>query len=436
MQDLVLDDVTKAWPDSPPALDHLSLTISAGQLVGLVGPSGCGKSTALRILAGFEEPTAGRVLLGTRDITRMDSRERHFGLITQQNQLLGHLTAARNISMPLELRSQTATVDEIDRRLRREAGPLGIEHLLEQRASRLSAGQQRLVQLARAVIGAPVALLMDEPLAYLEDQVRLRLRAEIVRLHHERGLTSLLVTASQHDAMAMCDRIAVLFDGRLEQYASPADVYQRPATVEVARFFGEPPMNILTGRVDVIGGRRRISVLGRWVPVHTPEVDVYHGRDIVVGVRPEDLVAGQPMEESVEVTVEVTESVGFRTAVTASTAAGVRVRVLHRCTRATPRDRARRAGTGGSAASLRSGDRAGGPAPAIAGLVNPTRSSSAPGVRQRSRRRTAVSSTRAVVATSSSDTRSSTAWAWAMSPGPYTAHAAPASRRHRAMSHP
>ncbi len=325
VQDLVLDDVTKAWPDSPPALDHLSLTIPAGQLVGLVGPSGCGKSTALRILAGFEEPTAGRVLLGTRDITRMDSRERHFGLITQQNQLLGHLTAGRNISMPLELRSQTATVDEIDRRLRREAGPLGIEHLLEQRASRLSAGQQRLVQLARAVIGAPVALLMDEPLAYLEDQVRLRLRAEIVRLHHERGLTSLLVTASQHDAMAMCDRIAVLFDGRLEQYASPADVYQRPATVEVARFFGEPPMNILTGRVDVIGGRRRISVLGRWVPVHTPEVDVYHGRDIVVGVRPEDLVAGQPMEESVEVTVEVTESVGFRTAVTASTAAGVRV---------------------------------------------------------------------------------------------------------------
>jgi ABC-type sugar transport system ATPase subunit len=278
----------------------------------------------LRILAGFDPPTSGRVRLGTRDITELDSRQRHFGLITQQNQLLDHLTAARNISMPLELREH-ATIDEIDRRLRSEAGQLGVEHLLDQRPSQLSAGQRRLVQLARAVIGAPVVLLMDEPLAFLEDQVRLRLRSEIVRLHRERGLTSLLVTASQHDAMAMCDRIAVLFEGRLEQYACPADVYHRPATVEVARFFGEPPMNLLPGRVDVSGGRRRVSVLGRWVPATTAELDVYHGRDVVVGVRPEDLVAGAPVAESVEVMVRATESNGFRTAVTAATEPGERV---------------------------------------------------------------------------------------------------------------
>jgi len=325
VQDMVLDDVTKTWPGSAPAVDHLDLPIPAGQLIGLVGPSGCGKSTVLRMLAGFEVPTSGRVRLGTRDITHLDPRERHFGLVTQQNQLLNHLSAARNISMPLELRENGLRVAEIDRRLQREAGQLGIEHLLDQQASRLSAGQSRLVQLARAVIGAPVALLMDEPLAFLEDQVRLRLRSEIVRLHHERGLTSLLVTASQHDAMAMCDRIAVLFEGRLEQYATPADAYGRPATVEVARFFGEPPMNIVTGRVDASAGIRRVRVLGRWVPVHTTEVDAYHGRDVVVGVRPEDLVAGARSDDSVEVIVMTTESIGYQATVNASTADDVRV---------------------------------------------------------------------------------------------------------------
>lgn len=330
MQDLVLDDVTKTWPGSAPAVDHLDLTVPAGQLVGLVGPSGCGKSTVLRVLAGFETPTSGRVRLGTRDITDLESRERHFGLVTQQNQLLGHLSAARNISMPLELRDNDLTVAEIDRRLQREADQLGIEHLLDRQATRLSAGQSRLVQLARAVIGAPVALLMDEPLAHLEDQVRLRLRGEIVRLHHERGLTSLLVTASQHDAMAMCDRIAVLLDGRLEQYAVPADVYAKPATVEVARFFGEPPMNVVVGRVDVSGGSRRVRVLGRWVPVQTAEIDPYHGRDVVVGVRPEDLVAGGPVEDSVEVTVRTTESIGYQASISASTADGVRVDCITR----------------------------------------------------------------------------------------------------------
>lgn len=329
MQDIVFEDVTKAWPgtsaDSPPAVDHLQLTVRAGEMVGVVGPSGCGKTTALRMLGGFEQPTSGRIFLGPRDITELKSRERHFGLVTQQNQLLGHLSAARNISFPLEVRASTATVGDIDQRLHREASRLRIEHLLDERPSRLSEGQRRLVQLARAVIGAPVALLMDEPLAYLEDQVRLRLRSEIVRVHQDRGLTSLLVTASQHDAMAMCDRIAVLFDGRLEQYATPFEVYHRPATVAVARFFGEPPMNVVTGRVEVVGTARRIWILGRPIPVQTPEVDVYHDRDVLVGVRPEDLVVGAPATNSVEVRVRAIEPIGYQTMVEATTADGTRI---------------------------------------------------------------------------------------------------------------
>ncbi len=322
MQDLVVDDVTKVWPDSPPAVDHLSLTIPAGDLVGLVGPSGCGKSTVLRLLAGFETPTSGRIRLGPRDITELESRQRHFGLITQQNQLLGHLTAEGNIRLPLEFRGSVFGA-HLDDRLRREAAETGVEHLLDQQAAKLSAGEARLVQLTRALVGAPVALLMDEPFAFLEDRLRLDLRSRILALHRDRGLTSLLVTASQHDAMAMCDRIAVLIEGRLEQYASPDDVYHRPATVEVARFFGEPSMNILTGRVEVGGSGRRIRVLDHWVPVRTTVIDAYHGQDVIVGVRPEHLAVGRPVTESVAATVTVTESNGYRTAVTASTAAGV-----------------------------------------------------------------------------------------------------------------
>ncbi len=328
MQDIVLDDVTKQWPGSEPALDHLDITLRAGELVGVVGPSGCGKTTAMRIIAGFEEPTAGRVLLGPRDITAEPSRDRHFGLITQQNQLLSHLSAARNISFPLEVRGTAPTVADLDRRLVREASRLGIEDLLERRPPTLSEGQRRLVQLARAVIGAPVALMMDEPLAFLEDQVRLRVRTEIRRVHEDRGLTSMLVTASQHDAMAICDRIAVLIDGRLEQYGTPDEVYDRPATVNVARFFGEPEMNIVPARVDVIGTDRTVELLGRRVTTRVPALDEYHGRYVLVGVRPQDFVVGAAIADSIEATVQTTEPMGYQTLLTARTATGVLVNAV------------------------------------------------------------------------------------------------------------
>ncbi len=315
MQGIVLDDVTKVWPDAPAAVDHLDLAVRAGEFVGLVGPSGCGKTTVLRILCGLESPTSGRVLLGSRDITELASRDRHFGLVTQQNQLLDHLSAGRNICFPLEVREEYETFADIDRRLQREASRLGLESVLDRRPATLSEGQRRRVQLARAVIGAPVALMLDEPLANLEDQVRARLRAEIVATHHDRGLTSLMATADQRDAMSMCDRIAVLIDGRLEQYATPADVYDRPATAEVAKFFGEPPMNLMIGRVDASGADRSVSVRGHRVAVATSSIDEYHGREIVVGVRPEDLIVGAPTTESLEVVVRTTEGIGYQTMV-------------------------------------------------------------------------------------------------------------------------
>lgn len=315
MQDIVFDNVTKSWPESPRAVDHLDLSIRAGEFVGLVGPSGCGKTTVLRILCGLEPPTSGRIRLGTRDITDHPSRDRHFGLVTQQNQLIGHLSARRNISFPLEVRQDYVTITDIDRRLTREASRLGLEDLLESRPAKLSEGQRRRVQLARAVVGAPVALVLDEPLANLEDQVRLHLRSEILDIHHDRGLTSVIATAAQSDAMAMCDRIAVLIDGCLEQFASPTTLYERPATVAVATFFGEPPMNIMRARVEASSFGRRLFLLGHQVPIMTTAVDSYDGGEVLVGVRPEDLVPGAPTTESVEVVIRSAEGIGYQTMV-------------------------------------------------------------------------------------------------------------------------
>ena len=206
-----------------------------------------------------------------------------------------------------------------------EAAQLGIGHLLDRKPSTLSEGERRLVQLARCIVRSPSTLLMDEPLANLEDQVRLRLRGEIVRIHRERGLTTVMATANQHDAMAMSDRIGVLFDGVLDQVGTPFDVYDRPATARVAAFFGEPGMNILPARVRWRSGERVVDVLGVELRLRTPLVDAYVDQDILVGVRPEDLVAGGPVDESIEVHIKAVEPLGHQTMVETLTSGGVRV---------------------------------------------------------------------------------------------------------------
>ncbi len=325
MYGIVFADVTKDYSDGPPALDQLNLSIEAGELFSLVGPSGCGKTTVLRILGGLESPTAGRVFVGGRDVTGLEARERGFALITQQNQLLGKRTAGGNIRFPLDVGNPDDRPTNRDELVEFEASQLQIRHLLDRKPSTLSEGERRVVQLARCIIRSPSTLMMDEPLAYLEDQVRLRLRADIMRIHRERGLTTLMATASQHDAMAMSDRIAVLFDGLLHQVGTPYDIYDRPFTAQVAAFFGEPAMNVLPASVRVVGGERIVDLLGLRLRSWAPVLDDFHGQPILAGIRPEDLVPGGKADESIEATVKAIEPMGRQTLVEAHTPDGVRV---------------------------------------------------------------------------------------------------------------
>ena len=325
MNGIVFADVSKVYPDGPPALDDFNLAIDAGEMISLVGPSGCGKTTVLRILAGLEEPTAGRVFVGGRDFTGVETRDRGFALITQQNQLLGKRTAGGNIRFPLDVGDPRDRPDNRDELVDFEASHLRIGHLLDRKPSTLSEGERRVVQLARCIIRSPSTLLMDEPLAYLEDQIRLRLRADIMRVHVDRGLTTLMATASQDDAMAMSDRIVVMFDGVVHQVAEPFDIYDYPDTAQVAAFFGAPGMNVLPASVRSVGGERIVDLLGLELKLWTPLLDRFAGQPVLVGIRPEDLVPGGKATESIEVRVKAVEPLGRQTLTETQTRHGERI---------------------------------------------------------------------------------------------------------------
>jgi putative spermidine/putrescine transport system ATP-binding protein len=242
------------------ALDGLSLTLAEGELVALLGPSGCGKTTALRIIAGFERPDAGRVVLAGHDITGRSPAKRDMGMVFQSYSLFPHLTAAENVGFGMRLRG----VGTVERR--KQAGELldlvGMAGLEDRYPHQMSGGQQQRVALARALAIRPKVLLLDEPLSALDAKVRLQLREEIRRIQQELGITTLFVTHDQEEALSMADRVAVMRGGRLEQCAAPAELYDRPATAFVAEFVGT--MNHLPGRM---ADADLVEVAGRRLPV-------------------------------------------------------------------------------------------------------------------------------------------------------------------------
>lgn len=244
MSAISLRGVTKYW-GAARAVDGVSFEAAAGRFLVLLGPSGCGKSTTLRLIAGLEQVTSGRVSIGDTDVTGLPPAERRISMVFQSYALFPHLSVAENIVFGLRVRDVPGV--ERQARLAKVAALLGLEKLLERRPSQLSGGQQQRVALGRAIIAETPVCLMDEPLSNLDAQLRQEMRREIRALQQKLGITMIYVTHDQTEAMTMADQVVLLRDGRVEQNGTPDELYGRPANVFAARFIGTPPMNVFAG---------------------------------------------------------------------------------------------------------------------------------------------------------------------------------------------
>jgi ABC-type sugar transport system ATPase subunit len=253
----------------------------------LVGPSGCGKSTLLRLLAGLETVTAGEIRLDDRVVNDLPPQERNVAMVFQDYALYPFMTVARNLAFPLEMRRLRRA--EIDRRVAAVAAMLDLDALLGRYPRELSGGQRQRVAMGRALVREPSVSLLDEPLSNLDARLRVDVRAQIAALQRQLGTTMLYVTHDQHEAMTLGHRIAVLADGRLQQVATPAELYARPANRFVAGFIGTPPMNILPARAEAIadGVRVHVQVAGQTLALPATGVDPARVTDL--GIRPEAL---------------------------------------------------------------------------------------------------------------------------------------------------
>ena len=264
------------------ALDHLDLTLEPGELIALLGPSGCGKTTTLRLLAGLEDADTGRVVVGGRDITGLSAAKRDMGMVFQAYSLFPHMTVRQNVAFGLRLRKVGTA--ERDKRALEMLDLVGLSVQADRYPHQLSGGQQQRVALARALAIEPRVLLLDEPLSALDAKVRLQLREQIRSLQQRLGTTTLFVTHDQEEALSMSDRVGVMKDGKLEQIATPSELYAEPATAFVAEFVGT--MNRIPGRLDGTGDQ--VSAVGQTVPVIGGAADALAG-DVDVLVRPEGL---------------------------------------------------------------------------------------------------------------------------------------------------
>ena len=327
MNALRLQGVTKTYDgQTKPALSGLSLDVVPGEFLVLVGPSGCGKSTALRSIAGLEEPDAGQIWIGDRDVTHVPPRDRDIAMVFQNYALYPHMTVFDNLAFGLKLRKTPR--DEIAARVKETASLLGLEHYLDRKPRALSGGERQRVALGRALVRRPKVFLFDEPLSNLDAQLRVQMRAELHRIHQEFGATMVYVTHDQVEAMTLGDRIAILRGGVLQQVEAPLAVYERPANKFVAGFLGSPSMNFARGKMSADGGTVDVGGAHWALPEDARAAARDHaGREVWVGLRPEHVnitpgAGGSGSGGGLDGKVEFDEVLGAETLVYVATPAG------------------------------------------------------------------------------------------------------------------
>ena len=311
-----LEAVRKEYDGGVVAVHGVDLAVTAGELVVLVGPSGCGKSTTLRMVAGLEVITSGRLSIGGRVVNDLPPSERDIAMVFQSYALYPHMTVRENMGFALRLRKRPRA--EIEERVNGAAATLGLSDLLDRQPRQLSGGQRQRVAIGRAIVREPSVFLFDEPLSNLDAALRGEMRRELAELHERLGATMLYVTHDQIEAMTLGDRIVVMHQGRVRQVDSPARVYDRPADTFVASFLGSPPMNLLAGTLDRADGRVVVRLDEAPHVILSAPTTIAVDRlpksgAVILGVRPEHLRVSPtttPDADSFDATVELAEALG------------------------------------------------------------------------------------------------------------------------------
>jgi multiple sugar transport system ATP-binding protein len=292
MASVEFNHVCKTYPNGKMVLDNFNLTIKDGEFLVLVGPSGCGKSTILRILAGLEDITTGKLLIGDEIVNRKTPQQRNIAMVFQNYALYPHMTVGQNLEFPL--RMMKLSVKKRQKRLEEVSQMLGLSDLLQYKPKQLSGGQRQRVAMGRAMVRNPDVFLMDEPLSNLDAKMRVQIRSEIAQLQQKTQKTMVYVTHDQVEAMTMGERVAVLWLGQLQQVAPPQELYDRPNNVFVADFIGSPSMNIWSSQLQKTeNGTFLLEFGSQLIPIPQPVIDKYQNLDrylnqsIFAGLRPE-----------------------------------------------------------------------------------------------------------------------------------------------------
>ena len=317
---VTVDGLCKRYPGgTAPAVHDVSFTVADGEFMVLLGPSGCGKSTVLRMIAGLEPITSGTVSIDGQVVNHVPAKSRDIAMVFQSYALYPHMTVYDNLAFGLRRRDIEQA--EVARRVHAAAGKLELTELLQRKPHALSGGQRQRVAVGRAIVRDPKVFLFDEPLSNLDAALRVSTRNELIKQQQEIGTTSIYVTHDQVEAMTMGDRICIMNQGRVVQIGRPLDVYENPADTFVARFLGNPPMNLLPGRIEQRDGRIVAHLAGGdlGLPMRTASALGRHvGGDVIVGIRPEDLYEFVPPGDPARfarlpVRVEAVEPLGAET---------------------------------------------------------------------------------------------------------------------------
>ena len=317
MSGLQLQNIVKRFGEVT-VVKNLDLDIREGEFIVLLGESGCGKSTTLRMIAGLEEVTEGRVLIDGKDVTNLHPMDRDIAMVFQNYALYPHMDVGKNMSFSLKIAGRPA--DEVNAKVAAAAKILNIEHLLNRKPKDLSGGQRQRVAIGRAIVREPKVFLFDEPLSNLDAKLRSHMRAELAMLHERLGKTTVYVTHDQVEAMTLATRIVIFDKGEIQQVGTPTEVFNQPANLFVAGFIGTPTMNMVEITCATEDGRHRLVGNGvNWLaPQWLSKTNVESGQTLIAGVRPQALQIGTSLSNQISINAEIIEYLGTESQVSGS----------------------------------------------------------------------------------------------------------------------